>query len=702
MCRLPKKGKERARLAAAGEEPAVFDYSLVPLTKLTHHRAKNDLPPVAHLHGRCVMAQSQWKTWTTKVLPQLHAVYLNLLFRTESLRKEPPEIPHRDCTCDNARQRKLTVTVVKFTEITKLILTMRPCRLAAEQLVEGGLFPCAPTHPTLAVDIHVLEFVTRLFVHLPPNNTVWCAALESFLGFLGYSLAGKDPLRRRFGNTLQFYSCLKDSTTLSLDKVATSIRNPAPTIPTEEIHPLDEVETNGDIQSAVEADDDDDDTQSVFTATPLTKRPPGTLRNPQKRRHCDSESDESESDEASSFDESPFPEPPNRDRPSDYLQNQCPCCFGGVFPREGLKGPNALVSLDACFTQKHRQKDCDPPLGHPRTVFLPEADVDATEQYVDALRSSASHSRKRQRQDDGNDLNKVEAGMLVSNAVLAGEKQHYVIALLETLFQHLPHTFSIGVLYDIASRQNAIAIKCRLRERLQHRKFELDPLERAHRRKALDKKAHRQTEDAVKCREPTIDNLYSLDVDDDIWQDIGLQNDNDTSAEPPDWLSKDSVRNGIKGILLKDWCDEEDTRLVHERCALQEWFSEKWEINEKCLKQTVDDKVMHYQFIRRRDELIQLCALWKMDMAGLSIGNNERSAWGPSQDDILTANIQRNMNNIAELEGGDISDDEVDDDEADPTYFAALDAINMADAFCYSTEELELETAQVDHEDPFL
>lgn len=80
--------------------------------------------------------------------------------------------------------------------------------------------------------------------------------------------------------------------------------------------------------------------------------------------------------------------------------------------------------------------------------------------------------------------------------------------------------------------------------------------------------------------------LYSLDVDDDIWQDIGLQNDDDTSAEPPDWLSKDSVRNGIKGILLKDQCDEEDTRLVHERCALQEWFSEEWEINEKCLKQT--------------------------------------------------------------------------------------------------------------------
>ncbi len=191
----------------------------------------------------------------------------------------------------------------------------------------------------------------------------------------------------------------------------------------------------------------------------------------------------------------------------------------------------------------------------------------------------------------------------------------------------------------IAARQNAIAVKQRLRERLQHRKFELDPLERAHRRKALgmslyivclgcmliqyyvDKKAHRQTEDTVKRREPTIDKLarqynklcdsmeslikakkaprgsrapakidtkglYSLDIDDDIWQDVGLQDDDTSSAEPPAWLSSDSVREGIKGVLAKDRCDEEDTRLIHERCALQEWLSEEWSMNEKCIKCT--------------------------------------------------------------------------------------------------------------------
>ena len=64
--------------------------------------------------------------------------------------------------------------------------------------------------------------------------------------------------------------------------------------------------------------------------------------------------------------------------------------------------------------------------------------------------------------------------------------------------------------------------------------------------------------------------LYSLDICDDIWQDISLQDDEDAAAEPPAWLSKDLVPNGIKSILARDQCEEEETCLIHERCALQE------------------------------------------------------------------------------------------------------------------------------------
>ena len=38
--------------------------------------------------------------------------------------------------------------------------------------------------------------------------------------------------------------------------------------------------------------------------------------------------------------------------------------------------------------------------------------------------------------------------------------------------------------------------------------------------------------------------LFSLDVDDDIWQDVGLEDDH-YNSDPPRWLSDDDVRNGI-------------------------------------------------------------------------------------------------------------------------------------------------------------
>ncbi|KAJ7224980.1 hypothetical protein B0H12DRAFT_1030726 [Mycena haematopus] len=40
-----------------------------------------------------------------------------------------------------------------------------------------------------------------------------------------------------------------------------------------------------------------------------------------------------------------------------------------------------------------------------------------------------------------------------------GEKQYYALALLETLFQHLPPAIRVGVLYDIACQLHRSCIK---------------------------------------------------------------------------------------------------------------------------------------------------------------------------------------------------------------------------------------------------
>jgi hypothetical protein len=70
--------------------------------------------------------------------------------------------------------------------------------------------------------------------------------------------------------------------------------------------------------------------------------------------------------------------------------------------------------------------------------------------------------------------------------------------------------------------------------------------------------------------------LFALDVDNAIWQDIGLADEE--LADPPLWLCNDAVQSGIKARLELDRCLKEEARLVHERWALQVWFSEEWKI----------------------------------------------------------------------------------------------------------------------------
>ena len=75
--------------------------------------------------------------------------------------------------------------------------------------------------------------------------------------------------------------------------------------------------------------------------------------------------------------------------------------------------------------------------------------------------------------------------------------------------------------------------------------------------------------------------LFALDVDDDIWQDTGL--DDDQGVQVPRWLGDDKVREGIQALLELDRCSEEQHRVIKERAAMQEWFVEEWNSLSKAL-----------------------------------------------------------------------------------------------------------------------
>ena len=71
--------------------------------------------------------------------------------------------------------------------------------------------------------------------------------------------------------------------------------------------------------------------------------------------------------------------------------------------------------------------------------------------------------------------------------------------------------------------------------------------------------------------------LYSIDVEDALWQDVGLEEDEGDNTQPPAWLADDATRKGIKARLILERSNEEQSRLRQEKCNMQIWLWEEWQ-----------------------------------------------------------------------------------------------------------------------------
>ncbi|KAK7025348.1 hypothetical protein VNI00_016059 [Paramarasmius palmivorus] len=450
--------------------PILFIHSTPP--PLSPHRLKR---------------QRQSQRWLNEILPKLVQPYMDIVHHSKNFQIRLPE-ESLPCTCGKP-SRVIAITIVRFANLEQVNLSICGCRLAPAVLLQLGCFPCAPVIPTLAVDIKVLEFVSRLFVRIAPNHTAWCAALEDFMSSQGYHLHGEDPIRRRFSNALHWYNALKDRARLFVDDLLCNTRSNMLRTPDYETSPA----TTPDITSYLHTHNAP--SSEFSSSTPTSPCPVD----------CDADS-------TSSHDSSPQSDMPKLERPSDYLRSRCPLCFGG---RRRDIGFDAIVCVDACFTQKHNKQQRDQPLQHPHSVFVPEADVLSMEAHVEFVRPS----RPRKQGANGEPIPQevpdgFEGSMKVPTSVLdgcedsftaaderrqkastkffdctalmgllcrhdrvlwlvnmtsAGEKQHYVLSLLAALFQHLPDDFTIGLLYDVACQLHCSFIKFSFLKEHSHR-----------------------------------------------------------------------------------------------------------------------------------------------------------------------------------------------------------------------------------------
>jgi hypothetical protein len=79
--------------------------------------------------------------------------------------------------------------------------------------------------------------------------------------------------------------------------------------------------------------------------------------------------------------------------------------------------------------------------------------------------------------------------------------------------------------------------------------------------------------------------LWSLDVDDDIWQDVGLEG-YEHMESIPNWLGDEKVHQGIQAMLELNRCEEVERRLRRERSAMQCWMEKEWSAVLKALEDT--------------------------------------------------------------------------------------------------------------------
>ncbi|KAI6108097.1 hypothetical protein F5141DRAFT_1189102 [Pisolithus sp. B1] len=104
--------------------------------------------------------------------------------------------------------------------------------------------------------------------------------------------------------------------------------------------------------------------------------------------------------------------------------------------------------------------------------------------------------------------------------------------------------------------------------------------------------------------------LFQLDVDSDIWQDVGL---GEGHPDPPKWLADEDVHKGI-------------------RLMLEEWFAVEWGCVEAALEDADEHYIYHLQVHKRR--LVAVYVKWEAMVRHIPCAWAQLRAWGPTTEDI--------------------------------------------------------------------
>ncbi|KIL57472.1 hypothetical protein M378DRAFT_16228 [Amanita muscaria Koide BX008] len=348
------------------------------------------------------------------------------------------------------------------------------CQSGPQVLVQNGLFPTAPAQPRIAVSVALLELYHALFERSCDAVNALSSALSTYYMRRGYRILNakgdtvQDPFRRSLGYAIQWYDCLR----LDIDKQV------------EEVLAVCEQECQRalkpeDLEAASMPNPGPQTSYMIsFPTTPSTPRTQQLARvqvlsTPRHPRTVPISPSNTPGGKAEVH--------LMRGTCHQFLRRLCPACFGGtLFGRSfDQDGGDIHVAVDGNFHHRHlASSGSDTSYFYDAKHFIPKAEVDQSGEQIDAARKAKPKARTLQVPDEAIDsckdsyhaakgdqqnaatrrcdINGLMAlvcrhdiPLYLADIDTPGEQQKYAVALVKRLFQHLPASANVVLLYDI-------------------------------------------------------------------------------------------------------------------------------------------------------------------------------------------------------------------------------------------------------------
>src|SRR5260370_15867163 len=177
---------------------------------------------ISHINSRrsnhLIRCHKQRVRWHKDILPKLIRPYMAWVCQHATsnslgvLSSGTPPIPIPDavnipCSCQNP-YTVLNVTCVYMDRIEEIKVQHCLKHPTAIQLLELGLFPCAPVRPGLAVSLVMLEWLCTLFLHMASNVQACADTVEIMLKPQAYPFRKSHSFCHHFNNVLIHYQML--------------------------------------------------------------------------------------------------------------------------------------------------------------------------------------------------------------------------------------------------------------------------------------------------------------------------------------------------------------------------------------------------------------------------------------------------------------------------------------------------------------